>query len=81
MTNYTKPSSPDEPMPLEKTVYPCHEWIHQPANCPFMPCMDKLSIVDESIKVPGNPCNNYIARASHPVSLGIGVAPSSKTFF
>jgi hypothetical protein len=63
-------------------------WIHQLADSPFMPCMDRQSAdspehtaEDGSINVADSPCNNYIARVSHPASLGFGVAPSSKTFF
>ena len=64
-------------------------WMdHQPADSPFMPCMDRQSTYspkhtaeDGSIKVEDNPCNNYVARASHPASPGFSVAPSSKTFF
>jgi hypothetical protein len=88
------PSS-NEPMPLQKTVHSCHEWtdtrlgwIHQPADNQFMPYKDRQSadrpehtIFDGSINVVDSPCNDYVARASHPASLGFGVAPSSKTFF
>jgi len=64
-------------------------WMdHQPADSPFMPCMDRQSAdspehtaFDGSINVADSPCNNYVARASHPASPGFGVAPSSKTFF
>ena len=72
-------TSSDEPMPLRKTVHSCHEWtdnrfgwIHQPADNPFMPCMERQSAdspkhtaEDGSIKVEDNPCNNYVVRASH----------------
>jgi hypothetical protein len=54
----------------------------------FMHCMDRQSTnspehtaEDGSIKVEDNPCNNYIALASHPASPGFGAAQSSKTFF
>ena len=88
-------TSSDESMPLQKTVHLCHEWtdnqlgwIHQLADSPFMPCMDRQSTdslehtaEDESIKVEDSPSKNYVAWASHPASPGFGVAPSSKTFF
>ena len=88
-------ASSDEPMPLRKIVHSCHEWIdnwlvwiHQLADSPFMPCMDRQSAYslehtaeDGSIKVEDIPCNNYVAQASHPTSPGFGVALSSKTFF
>jgi hypothetical protein len=88
-------ASSDKPMPLRKTVHSCHEWIdtrlgwiHQPTDSPFMPCMDGQSAdrpehttFDGSINIVDSPCNNYVARASHPASPGFGVALSSKTFF
>jgi hypothetical protein len=36
---------------------------------------------DGSIKVEDNPCNNYVALASHPGSPNFGIAPSLKIFF
>ena len=58
------------------------------ADSPFMPLMDKQSAdspehtaLDGSINLADNPCNNYVARASHLASLGFSVAPSSKIFF
>ena len=94
MTNYTYletkgavTRAPMNPCLSEDSTFVT--WMdHQPADSPFMPCMDRQSInnlehtaFDGSINVEDSPCNNYIARKSHLASPGFGVTPSSKTFF